>query len=62
MRSELHHDSQTCNPVISGIVQVVAEVASALRLLGDLFAAKTHTVKKSDHSEPPDVAAVMQPV
>jgi hypothetical protein len=62
MRSELHHDSQPCNPFISGIVQVVAEIASALMLLGDLIAAKTHTVKKSDHSVPPDVAAMMQPV
>jgi len=62
MRSELHHVSQTCNPIISGIVQVVAEVANALMLLGDLIASKTHTVKKSDHSEPPDVAAVMQPI
>ena len=61
MRSELHHNSQPCNPIISGIVQVCADVASALMLLGDLIAWKTHTVKKSDHSEPPDVAAIMQP-
>jgi hypothetical protein len=62
MRSELHHDSKPSNSPISGIVQVITEVASALMLLGDLIASKTHTVKKSDHSEPLDAAPAFQPV
>ena len=60
MRSELHHASQRGSPFINGIVRVVAEVASALMLFGDLIASKSHTVKKSDHSEPPDVAGTPQ--
>ena len=60
MRSELHHPKQCGNPFISGIVHAVADIASALMLLGDLIASKTHTVKKSDHSEPPDVAGTPQ--
>ena len=60
MRSELHHPQQRGNPFISGIVHAVADIASALMLLGDPIASKTHTLKKSDHSEPPDVA--VQPV
>lgn len=59
MRSELHHASHRGNPFIAEIVQVFAEVASALTLLGDLIASKTHTVKKSDHSEPPDVPGTL---
>jgi hypothetical protein len=40
MRSEPHHASQRGNPFVDGIVQVVAEVASAPMLLGDLIASK----------------------
>jgi hypothetical protein len=62
MRSETHHPQQHGSPVISGIVQAVADIANALMLIGDLIASKTHTVKKSDHSEPPDVSEILQPV
>ena len=62
MRSVLHHQQRHGNPFINGIVQVVADLANAFTLLGDLIASKTHTVKKSDHSEPPDGAALMYPV
>jgi hypothetical protein len=60
MRSELHHASHRGNPLIGGIVQVVAEISCALMLLGDLIAARTRTLKKSDHSEPPDVPGTLQ--
>ena len=62
MRSETRHPRQHGNPFINGIVQAVADIASAFMLIGDLIASKTHTVKKSDHSEPPDVFEILQPV
>jgi hypothetical protein len=62
MRSELHHPQQHGNPFINGIVQVVADIAKAFMMLGDLITSKTHTVKKSDYSEPPDVAKILLPV
>jgi hypothetical protein len=63
MRSESHHPQQHGNPFINAIVQVVDDIAQAVfMLLGDLIASRTHTVKKSDHSEPPDVAKILQPV
>jgi hypothetical protein len=61
MRSALHDSHRRRNSFINGIVEVVADVASALMLLGDLIAPRSHTVKKSDHSEPPDLGGMMQP-
>jgi len=48
MRSEVHHPQRHGNSFISEIVQVVADIAGVIMLLGDLIASKTHTVKKSD--------------
>lgn len=64
MRSELQPASQPTTrsyPFVRGVVQAVADIAGALTILGDLIASKTHTVKKTDYSEPPDVAVALRP-
>jgi hypothetical protein len=60
MRADLHPSHPGATSFIEGVVQAVAEIASVLQLLGDLIAPMTHTVKKTDHSEPPDVG-LLQP-
>ena len=60
MRSALH-PATPINPFIRSVIQVVSDIATVFLLLGDLIAPRNHTVKKTDHSEPPDAAAGMQP-
>jgi hypothetical protein len=61
MRADRHPSHPSATSFIEGIVQAVSEVASVLQLLGDLIAPMTHTVKETDHSEPPDVGLILQP-
>jgi hypothetical protein len=55
MRADLHPSHPSPASFIEVVVQAVSDVAGMFLLIGDLIAPLTHTVKKSDHSEPPDV-------
>jgi hypothetical protein len=61
MRSELHSTTPRSNPFIEAFVRAISDIATVFLLLGDLISPRTHTVKKSDHSEPPDVIVGLQP-
>jgi len=57
VRSKSHQLEPRTNPLLQCIVETVAAVASIFMVIGDLIAPTTHTLKKSDHTEPPDARA-----
>ena len=60
MRSQSHHLEPRTNPLLQCIVEAVSAVASIFMVIGDLIAPTTHTRKKSDHTEPPDLRAALR--
>jgi hypothetical protein len=62
MRSKLRPNSPRSYSLIETFVQAVSDVGRALQLLGDLIAPRTHTARKTDLSEPPDMVLAIQAV
>jgi len=63
MRSQWHPKSVRPRvvPFVDILAQALCAVSTVFLLLGDLVAARTHPVKETDRSEPPDAAFGLAP-
>ena len=60
MRSEPHTANPRGNPLIEAIVRAVSDIGTVFVLLGNVLLSGNCTAKKTDRSEPPDAAGVIQ--
>lgn len=64
MRSQSHPQPARngVKSLIDALIRAICDVSTVYALLGDLIAARTRTVKRSDYSEPPDASFAVQSV